>query len=135
MVVAAGVDVLVVDDDGDLRESIAEILLLRGYRVRSCANGKEALAAIRQAPPALLLLDLMMPVLDGWGVLERVEAEAQLARDRIVVMTAADGDVPRGVRILPKPFAVKQLLALVQEAGLIPLVPAAVALAARAVTR
>jgi CheY-like chemotaxis protein len=132
MVVAGG-DVLVVDDDPDLRESIAEILRLRGYRVRTCSNGKEALAAVEAAAPALLLLDLMMPVIDGWTVLARLRAAATLLPlERVVVMTACDAGAPPDVRTLSKPFAVKELLGVVRDGGLLALsVGAAAAPAAR----
>ena len=126
-------DVLVVDDDADLRESIVEILHLRGYPARACENGKQALAAIAAAAPALVLLDLMMPVLDGWTVLARLRDEGTLALDRVVVMTASEAEPPYGVRALPKPFTVKQLLAVVRDADLLPAArPATAAIAAAA---
>ena len=58
-------DVLVVEDDPDLLEVVQHILRLSGYPVRGATNGKEALEAVEQRKPAVILLDMMMPVMDG----------------------------------------------------------------------
>jgi CheY-like chemotaxis protein len=78
--------ILVVDDDAEIRNMLDLVLSEEGYRVTTAANGAEALAAIAQETPSVLLLDMQMPVLDGWGV-------AQCLRKRhesmpTVVMTA-----------------------------------------------
>ena len=105
--------VLVVDDDPAILITVSEILALEGYRVRTAANGVEALEAIAEERPALVLLDMRMPVLDGWGV------AAQL-RDLgisvpILVMTAAQNARGWAAEIdaqgfLPKPFDLEELL-------------------------
>ena len=80
-------DILVIDDDAAVLATIADILRDEGYCVRTAANGKEGLAAAEQQRPALILLDMRMPGMDGWGV-------ARALRHRgldgpPVVMTAA----------------------------------------------
>jgi CheY-like chemotaxis protein len=69
---AAGGDVLVVDDNRDAADSLAEILRLLGYRVRTAYGGAAALAAVSEEPPAALLLDIGMPDMDGPTVLRAV---------------------------------------------------------------
>src|SRR5207248_10941463 len=59
--------VLVVDDDAGIRSIVAELLEDEGYTVDTADDGAQALQRAREAPPAAILLDLMMPVLDGWG--------------------------------------------------------------------
>jgi two-component system response regulator CpxR len=67
--------VLVVDDDRFIRESLDDLLSEEGYEVELADNGVAALAAIRDGHPDLVLLDLMMPVLSGWEVLEQLDEE------------------------------------------------------------
>lgn len=74
-----GRSVLVVDDDADMREQLAEVLGDEGYEVVTAGNGVEALARLREARPALILLDLAMPVMDGWAF------QAELRKDRAFV--------------------------------------------------
>jgi CheY-like chemotaxis protein len=112
----ASCSVLVVDDDPAIRDVIAEILHSEGYRVLTAANGAVALRLLEQQRPALVLLDMQMPVLDGWGFAARIRSW----RDRppIVVMTAGR-DAYRWCReigaddCLPKPFDLETLLGLV----------------------
>src|SRR5712692_2903624 len=59
--------ILVVEDDADIRDSLKELLEEEGYRIETAANGQQALARMQEpAPPHVILLDLMMPVMDGW---------------------------------------------------------------------
>ena len=116
---AARTHVLVVDDDPGIRSVVSELLALEDYDVETAANGVEALQAIDREPPAVMLLDIHMPVLDGWDV-------AQTLRERhhwvpTVVMTAARqaprwcADV-RADACLGKPFGLEELLAAVGQA-------------------
>jgi CheY-like chemotaxis protein len=68
--------ILLVDDDESLRE-LAERLLSPPYEVAHAANGREALRAIATRPPHLVVLDLRMPVMDGWQLVERLEQEGR----------------------------------------------------------
>ena len=61
--------VLVVEDHEDIRRAVAELLSVEGYAVATAANGKEALRLASQAAPDGIVLDLMMPMMDGWGFL------------------------------------------------------------------
>jgi CheY-like chemotaxis protein len=79
---------LVVEDNDVAREGLAVILRRAGYRVLPAANGEEALAVLRAGPtPDLILLDMFMPVLDGWHFLERLRQQA--TQPPVVVTTAA----------------------------------------------
>ena len=84
--------ILVVDDDPGIRAMVAQVLALADYEVKSVANRAEALQAIDQQPPAAMLLDMQMPVLDGWGVAHRLQEQGRHVPT--VVMTAAV-DAPR----------------------------------------
>ena len=83
-----GADVLVVDDDPDSRRVAAKFLSLANVRVREAPDGETALTEMRRARPAAVVLDLMMPVLDGFGVLATMRADPLLARIPVVVLTA-----------------------------------------------
>lgn len=67
--------ILVVEDDPGVRETTSEVLEIGGYRVQSADNGPRALSAVKQERPALILLDLSLPILDGWEVLEELQAQ------------------------------------------------------------
>jgi CheY-like chemotaxis protein len=105
----SGKRILVVDDDEDGRNLVAYVLQDAGYAVDSAADGRDALVKIRASRPDLVILDLMMPHVDGWTVLEEIQATAD--PPRVVVLTAR-GDystVARGARegavaYLLKPF-------------------------------
>ena len=103
--------VLVVDDDQDIRESLAQILTEEGFDVTSASNGAEALAEIARRKPDVMLLDLMMPVLTGWEVLERLRVNGTYAELPIVVLSAmkAEGCTD----YLQKPIRLSKLLALI----------------------
>jgi CheY-like chemotaxis protein len=79
--------ILVVDDSEIERELLSAGLSAIGYTVRSAANGIEALAAIRADPPDVLVLDLMMPGMDGPSLLEAMRRDPGLAGVRVVVTT------------------------------------------------
>jgi CheY-like chemotaxis protein len=81
-------DVLIVEDDGDLRGALAECLRLEGYCVAEASDGADALACLRDgARPALILLDLIMPRMDGRQFLGAVREEGGLARIPVVLVT------------------------------------------------
>lgn len=110
--------VLVVDDDPAIRRIVAEILSLEEYAVETAPNGAEALRAVEQERPELVLLDMRMPVLDGWGFV-------QALRDReievpILVMTAAQDSAHWAAEVgaagyLAKPFEMSELLDAVER--------------------
>jgi len=105
--------VLVVDDDEDIRETLSEILGANGFEVSTASNGREALARLRATPHALVVLDLMMPVMTGWEFREAQMRDAAIATVPVIVISAARA--PRhvdAVAFLPKPFDVDRLLDL-----------------------
>jgi two-component system chemotaxis response regulator CheY len=115
-------EILVVDDDRDIREALVEILVHEGYPVEMAENGARAIELIRRGPtPALVLLDLMMPVMSGWEFLELAEQDRQLADIPVVVVSAmpaplASSDARGGVKAcLHKPLKLDQLLDLVHR--------------------
>lgn len=81
-------DVVVIDDDEDSRRVATKFLSDRGMRVHQCADGETGLTEMRMRPPDVVVLDLMMPVLDGFGVLAAMRADALLAGIPVVVLTA-----------------------------------------------
>ena len=115
--------VLVVDDDLDIREALTDILEDRGFSVMSAANGREALALLRSldAPPTVILLDLMMPIMDGYGFLEEHRKDASLAVIPVAIITAGHG-VDRSriddvTPIVPKPINVPRLFSILDDLG------------------
>ncbi|MBI3964509.1 MAG: response regulator [Chloroflexi bacterium] len=113
----ASPNVLVVDDDESILMTVRDILELEGYGVVTAMNGDEALAVVERLTPDLVLLDMRMPVLDGWGF-ARALSERGL-RVPIVVMTAAQDARRWAEEIgaaghLAKPFDLVDLLAVVE---------------------
>jgi CheY-like chemotaxis protein len=112
-----GASVLVIDDDATSREALTELLKEEGYEVLSAAGGEEGLEAARKHHPDLLLLDMMMPGIDGVEVIRRIRSEPDLRRVRIIALT---GDVTRARlqnvfeagadRFIAKPFRIPELL-------------------------
>ena len=108
--------ILLVDDDADLREAVAELFVCEGFLVRIAADGDEALAEIRRQRPAAVLLDLRMPRKSGWDVLRELRAEPGLI-DLPVIVLSADLAVPLtgASRWLHKPVEPDELLQAVNE--------------------
>ena len=82
--------VVVVDDSPSIRETISFILEMEGYDVRSAVNGAEGLALIRDVRPKAVLLDAMMPEMDGFEVCRQVRQDPELS-DLVVIMLTAMG--------------------------------------------
>ena len=81
------VTILVVDDEADIRATVSAMLEIEGYEVAEAANGADALHVLEERRPDVILLDMRMPVLDGWGVAAGLRALG--VRVPIAVMTAA----------------------------------------------
>ncbi len=113
--------VLVIDDDADIRDSIGDILELRGYRVARAANGREALERLRSGPPpCVILLDLMMPVLNGWEFREQQSRDARLADVPVVVISGDGSTDEKAAKIgvaefLRKPLELSAILEVVRR--------------------
>jgi CheY-like chemotaxis protein len=105
---------LVVDDDREIREALRTALEDQGFTVAVAANGAEAIQKMAERPPRMVLLDLMMPVLDGWEVLEHMREDPELATVPVCVLSALTGTPPpRADFALRKPFKIEALLNLV----------------------
>jgi len=94
----AGATILVVDDDPEILELHSRVVEQAGYRAIQAGSGIEALAIIEQTPPALVLLDLVMPQLDGFAVLEAIRSRSATRDVPVVVVTGqtlTDADVDR----------------------------------------
>lgn len=112
--------ILVVDDEQPVRESLRRSLRFNGYDVLTASDGLEAVEAVRSENPELLILDVMMPNMDGLEVCRTLRGEGW---DRpILVLTARDGVSDRVAGLdagaddyLPKPFALEELLARVRS--------------------
>jgi len=118
MVVGRRRDVLVVDDDADIREVVQSILACDGYAVRSAENGAQALELVRAQRPDLILLDIRMPVMDGREFHRRLGQLDPERRIRVAMMSAyADLDEISGALAvdarLRKPFEMEELQATV----------------------
>jgi CheY-like chemotaxis protein len=110
--------VLVVDDDTSILDTVSAILSGEGYDVVSAATGQEALAAVARKQPLLILLDMRMPVMDGWAVARALHEQG--INVPIVVMTAAESakrwaDEVGAEGYLAKPFGLDELLATVER--------------------
>jgi CheY-like chemotaxis protein len=109
--------ILVVDDDYDLRETLAEFLALEGYAVRCASNGRQAMDVIRRERPAVILLDMNMPAMDGREFRSRQTRDPDIADIPVIVMSAGDVDLerpPTGT-FIPKPFNPDVLLRTIER--------------------
>jgi len=112
--------ILIVDDDPDFQDALANLLQSRGYVVSSADNGAKALQRLRESdPPGLILLDLMMPVMDGHEFLAQRNADPVLADVPVVVLTAGHHPqgsvVPGAADVLYKPFESDDLIRILQR--------------------
>jgi CheY-like chemotaxis protein len=111
--------VLIVEDDADLREMMAQLLTLEGFKTATASNGREALQYLDDGdPPEVILLDLMMPVMDGWEFRRRQQADPQMARVPVIVLSALDQVRANGLHpeaFLKKPLDFDRLLELVRQ--------------------
>ena len=120
--VQTGDRILVVDDEPDITALVAYHLARSGYRVSTAANGVEALQAARDEQPALIVLDLMLPELSGFEVLERIRADKSLAETPVLMLTARrdEPDRVQGLSLgaddyLVKPFSPQELVLRVRN--------------------
>ena len=112
------VSVLIVEDDRNIAELLQMYLEKEGYAVTVAADGGQGLAKFRAIKPDLVLLDVMMPVMDGWSVCKAIRAEAQTP----IIMLTAKGDTDSKVMglktgaddYITKPFEMKEVLARIE---------------------
>ena len=110
--------ILCIEDEPEMIDLIRLILGRRGFEVIGAAGGKEGLEKIRQEPPDLGLLDLMMPDMDGWGVYQQMKADEKTKEIPVIVVTAKAQSIDKvlGLHIakvddyIAKPFSPQDLL-------------------------
>ena len=109
--------VLVVDDEPNIRLSLEFLMRKAGYEVRSASDGEEAIAAVHEAPPDLILLDVSMPKMSDYEVCEAVRANPEWNGVRILMLTARGREIERekGLALgaddyVTKPFATQDVL-------------------------
>ena len=113
--------ILIADDEPNIVTALEFLLERAGYEVRTAANGDEALAAIAQDPPDLVLLDIMMPVKSGYEVCKRIREEPEWGKVKVVMLSAKgrDAEVTKGLAMgadlyVTKPFSTRELLSQIR---------------------
>jgi CheY-like chemotaxis protein len=107
--------VLVVDDDDAIRECVAEALAFEGFGVVEARNGRVALDLLDREHPDVILLDLMMPVMNGWEFREEQKRRPTVAAIPVIVVTATMNPNIEADRVLTKPLSLDTLLATVHQ--------------------
>jgi len=107
--------ILVVDDEDGVRELLGDALRVAGYSVSAAADGMSALTAIRNAAADLLIIDINMPVMDGFELLEQLRKKGDLTPALMLSARGDRGDITRGLRLgaddyVTKPFGLEELL-------------------------
>lgn len=110
--------ILVIDDDRNILAIIEMYLKKEGYNVVTCERGDTAMDAFRKAAPSLVVLDVMLPGMDGWEVLEKLREESTVP----VIMLTAKGDITDRIQgldlgaddYMAKPFEAKELIARIK---------------------
>ncbi len=111
--------ILIVDDDSDIRSILRGILEPEGFEIFEAVDGRDALTQLSATVPNLILLDLMMPVMNGSQFLAATGELPRLSEVPVIVVTAYDDKTPQGERILGvlnKPFNTHHLVAVVRAA-------------------
>jgi DNA-binding response OmpR family regulator len=114
--------ILIVDDEPNIVISLEFLMMREGHEVRVARDGEAGLAAVRKHRPDLVVLDVMMPKLDGFAVLEAVRADPELAGTRVLMLTAKgrEAEQNKGLDLgadayMPKPFSTRELVEKVKE--------------------
>jgi|EP01012_Entosiphon_sulcatum_P043015 DNA-binding response OmpR family regulator len=114
--------ILVVDDDEHILRSLSQYLELEDFNVVSASSGPEALTLFAQEKPDLLVLDVMMPGMDGFQVLEKLRGDPETASVPVLMLTARDqhNDILKGYQMgatsyLVKPFNLDELVEAIRE--------------------
>jgi len=113
--------VLIVDDDPAIRKMLVEVLSLEGYPTETAVNGREALDILAKSGPRLVLLDLLMPEVDGRGVMFALRAQPEEREKHRIILVSAWTNLEQSRDLeadgtLTKPFHVNQLLNVLRSA-------------------
>jgi DNA-binding response OmpR family regulator len=113
--------ILIADDEPNIVTALEFLLERAGYEVRTAGNGDEALGAIAQDPPDLVLLDIMMPVKSGYEVCKRIRDQPEWGKVKVVMLSAKgrDAEVTKGLAMgadlyVTKPFSTRELLSQIR---------------------
>jgi CheY-like chemotaxis protein len=114
--------VVLIDDENLMRITTSMLLKHHGFEIATAANGVEGLSLVREQLPGVVLLDIMMPEMDGWEVLRQLKADDRTRNIEVIIFTACDLPVPDDIRekygnfaMLRKPFHIEQLLEAVHK--------------------
>jgi CheY-like chemotaxis protein len=114
--------ILIVDDDVILLESIADLLLLSDFRVITANNGVEALEILNDELPDCIISDIMMPEMDGYGLLEALRSDDTWSTIPVILLTAYDRPMSKRAgrdvmpdAVLSKPFDVDHLIEVIRD--------------------
>lgn len=111
---------LIVEDDPDIRLELAELVRLHGCDARTAVNGEDGLSQARADPPSLIILDLLMPVMDGWTLRSKLLADNELCRIPVAIVSATAEEARAAqslvaVEYLAKPVDLAKLYSLVDQ--------------------
>lgn len=125
------VNILMIDDDPDMLEIFSLLLKVNGHRPITALGGKEGLDIARKELPDVILLDLMMPDIDGFGVLRQLKLDTSTQEIPVIFVTAVNGHefIDKAMSLgaegyITKPYARNQLMSLINEACSTAAVPA-----------
>jgi DNA-binding response OmpR family regulator len=115
--------VIIIDDDPNIRALLSLNIGAAGYSIETAENGKDALAMIVREPPRLIVLDIMMPAMDGYELCKIVRDHPDLHDVKILMLTAKDAprdkmigkDILRADEYITKPFEICHLLAVIER--------------------
>lgn len=114
--------ILIVDDEPNIVISLEFLMMREGHEVHVARDGEAGLVAVRDHRPDLVVLDVMMPKLDGFAVLASIRADPDLAHTRVLMLTAKGREAERekGLTLganayMPKPFSTRELVDKVKE--------------------
>ena len=115
-------NLLVIEDEAPLRANLVRLLSAEGYRVAAAADGDEGIRRVRESRPDLVICDILMPRLDGFGVLAALRSQPETATIPFIFLTASADkeDLARGLQsganeYVTKPFKIADLLAAVRR--------------------
>lgn len=111
--------ILIVDDEYTIVETLAEILAWEGYTVRTAADGRRALTELERDVPDLVIVDFMMPAMDGLELIDRIRGDERFRHLPIVLMSAAPISLEKRTKtwdvLLAKPFTGKAILEAIRK--------------------
>ncbi len=108
--------ILVIDDEPYILRSLSYLLTREGYRVTTASNGEEGLARVRALRPAIVFLDIMMPLMDGYAVCEQIRQDPSIVQTHVIMLSAKGQQIDRERALLvgvdeymTKPFSPREV--------------------------